>query len=251
MDIDAYRRKRLRELVDKESKGNVAAFARTHNQDAARLRQVLNQNYRDGKSFGEGVARRLEADLGLPALYFDLGIEKEILSDHNLGSGDLPISAPKEGVFKETPKTPVASIDETNDAPGPKFHGKIPLISWAQARTWEQLVDTFAQKDAQEWLDCPVPHATSSFCISNDSDAMDDGTPNGYREGEILFVDPSVIAIPGKDVVVRMLDGKMLFRRLKEDSEGLYLFGLNGRKITRYPEGATTVGVVIFSGVRR
>src|SRR5690349_5788201 len=78
MNIDAYRRRRLQELVEKEANGNVAAFARAHNQDPARLRQILSENYRGGRSFGEGVARRLESDLGLPPLYFDLGIEKQI-----------------------------------------------------------------------------------------------------------------------------------------------------------------------------
>ncbi|WP_134166307.1 S24 family peptidase [Paraburkholderia caballeronis] len=75
MDIHEHRRKRLQALIDTDlsAKGNIAAFARAHNQDAARLRQVLNANYRNGQSFGERVARRLEDDLGLAPMYFDAG----------------------------------------------------------------------------------------------------------------------------------------------------------------------------------
>lgn len=74
MDIHEHRRQRLQALIDADdlAKGNVAAYSRNHNQDAARLRQVLNANYRDGQSFGERVARRLEVELGLPPMYFDV-----------------------------------------------------------------------------------------------------------------------------------------------------------------------------------
>jgi phage repressor protein C with HTH and peptisase S24 domain len=77
MDMDAHRRKRLQELVDIETNGNVSEYARRHAQDATRLRQILNPNYRGGRSFGEGTARRLESELNLPALYFDRGIDAE------------------------------------------------------------------------------------------------------------------------------------------------------------------------------
>jgi SOS-response transcriptional repressor LexA len=170
---------------------------------------------------------------------------------HESGMRDASISVAKEGLFKGIPTDAKHSIDGSNITPGRGFHGKIPLISWDQARTWDQLVKNFAHDDAEHWLDCPVPHGSRSYSVQNISDSMDDGTPDGYREGEILFVDPDVTAALGDDVIVELADGKMLFKRLKEDTEGPYLLGLNGKKIMRMPEGATVRGVVIFSGVFR
>jgi SOS-response transcriptional repressor LexA len=77
---------------------------------------------------------------------------------------------------------------------------------------------------------------------------MDDGTRDGYREGDILFVDPEATPVADKDVIAILPSGKMLFRRLKEDGEGSYLLALNGRRIERWEEGTIIRGVVIFSG---
>jgi SOS-response transcriptional repressor LexA len=166
------------------------------------------------------------------------------------GSG-ASINAPKGPMFKELPKKTGDMLGNNDISPRLETHGKLPLISWTQARTWDTLVETFAQEDAEDWLECPVPHSIRSYCVQNVSDGMDDGTSEGYREGEILFVDPEVAAMPGDDVIVNTSDDKTIFRRLKEDTEGLYLLGLNGKKIMRIPEGANICGVVIFSGVRR
>lgn len=98
MEIDAYRRKRLQALIDDESGGNVEAFARTHNQSAPRLRQMLSPTYRDGNGFKERAARRLESELGLSKLYFDLGFEREVMAQqHTSVTDDRSIIAPKRG----------------------------------------------------------------------------------------------------------------------------------------------------------
>jgi hypothetical protein len=90
MDIHEHRRQRLRALIeaDDAAKGNVAAFSRIHNQDAARLRQVLNPNYREGQSFGERAARRLEEELGLPPMYFDSGFAIGKHTSPDVGASD-------------------------------------------------------------------------------------------------------------------------------------------------------------------
>lgn len=74
MDMNAPRRQRLQALVDEETGGNVAEFARRHDLNHARLLQILNPNYRGGRSFGEKVARDLEASLKLPPLYLDQSV---------------------------------------------------------------------------------------------------------------------------------------------------------------------------------
>lgn len=106
MDMDEHRRKRLRALVDEEAEGNVSAYARKYGQDATRLRQILNPNYRGGRSFGEGTARRLEKDLGLPNLYFDRGLELRPLIQ-TLGTKEvhrMPQSAARNRVLLKNKK---------------------------------------------------------------------------------------------------------------------------------------------------
>lgn len=253
MDIDAYRRARLQELVDREAGGIVAEFARKHSEvvTATRLRQMLNPHYRDGGGFKEGAARKLEIALGLPKLYFDFGIETTLAQEHNSAVADISKNEQNSGMIVKLPSSGGSSLEQSNTRLGPDIRGKLPLISWVQAGTWESVVDNFAVGDAEDWLDCPVPHSSSSYCLHVVGDSMDDGTFEGYREGEIIFVDPEVVATPGDDVVVRTPDGKVTFKRLKRDEDGLYLFGLNGKKIIPLPEGSVFCGTVIFSGVRR
>lgn len=250
MDINAHRRARLQELVDREANGVVEEFARLHPLavGATRLRQMLNPNYREGAGFKEGAARKLEKALNLPSLYFDLGIESALAGEHKTSTLDTSISAPNNGVIVKLPGTSGASMGLSNTEPGLAILGQVPLISWDQARTWDPTMNSFRDDETVRMLPCPAPHSASTFCIPNNTETMDDGTASGYRAGEILFVDPEVRLDPDRDVVVILPNGNMVFRRFKEDGEGPYLLALNGRRIDRWEEGTIIRGVVIFSG---
>lgn len=150
-------------------------------------------------------------------------------------------------LFNNLPTKP--PMEPENVLPGPAIRGKVPLISWVIAGDFCESPDNFQPGWAEDWLDCPVPHSPSSYSLEVVGDSMDG--EGGYRDGEIIFVDPNVNPVPGKDVVVRTPDGKTTFKRLKQDTEGLYLLGLNGKKIIRVPEGTHICGVVIFSGFKR
>jgi hypothetical protein len=104
MDIDAHRRARLQELVDKEADGIVAEFARRHpnGPDATRLRQMLNANYRGGNGFKEGAARKLEKALGLPRLYFDFGIESALAANHISAPADISKKSHISGIIEDS-----------------------------------------------------------------------------------------------------------------------------------------------------
>jgi SOS-response transcriptional repressor LexA len=140
---------------------------------------------------------------------------------------------------------------DTNVTEGPSNAGQIPLISWVKAGELCESPDNYQTGDAIDWLECPVKHGPRSYCLQLDGDSMDDGSSDAYRDGEIIFIDPDARAEPGRDVVVRTLENKTTFKRLKQDSEGLYLLGLNGKKIIRVPDGTVFCGVVIFSGKKR
>lgn len=127
--------------------------------------------------------------------------------------------------------------------------GRIPLVSWVRAGEW---CEAHAADEADEWLPCPTRHGPNTFALRVVGDSMDG--PGGYREGEIIFVDPGIAATPGRDVVARTPDGRVTFKRLKEDEGGQYLLALNTawpERIIRVPLGTVICGVVIGSFTQR
>ena len=76
---------------------------------------------------------------------------------------------------------------------------------------------------------------------------------DGYREGEIIFIDPCVPLDHGRDVVV--LKGEIaFFRRLVVTPEGRFLKTLNSSwptPIMPLPDDAIVCGTVVFSGRAR
>jgi len=122
--------------------------------------------------------------------------------------------------------------------------GVVPVLSW------EQLLPTDSPGDGGQsaWLACPIEHSDETFVLPVLGEAMNGN--DGYREGEILFVDPRVPAAHGKDVVV--LNGETaLFRRLVVTPEGPFLKTLNPNwptPIMRLPDDAVVRGTVVFSG---
>ena len=141
------------------------------------------------------------------------------------------------------------SEESTRDVP---TRGRVPLISWVKAGEWCEAHDPFQPGDAEDWLLCPTRHGPSTFALQVVGDSMDG--PGGYREGEIIYVDPDARAENGKDVVARTPGGKVTFKRLKEDGDGRYLLALNPAwpdRIIRVPDDTVICGVVIGSFVPR
>ncbi|KDR41564.1 S24 family peptidase [Caballeronia glathei] len=217
MDIDAYRRKRLKELVDKEAGGNVAAFARMHNQDPVRLRQILNANYRSGKGFREGVARRLEADLKLAPLYFDLGLEEELLGKHISAPTELPNIEQKSGFITTSPGDHRPSI---NVSPETEANVSEPL-SLRAGRDIAVVgevqggpdgfisIDDYPPGQGHGWLHIYSPDPTA-YGLRVRGDSM---RPR-IKSGEYIVVEPGLEALPGDDVVVKFTDGSAVVKEL-------------------------------------
>ncbi|QDD65563.1 S24 family peptidase [Herbaspirillum seropedicae] len=73
MDMHEHRRERLKDLISKPPyNGERKAFAEAVGISLSRLSQMLSPSFREGKGFGEKMARKLEEILRLPNLYFDL-----------------------------------------------------------------------------------------------------------------------------------------------------------------------------------
>lgn len=129
---------------------------------------------------------------------------------------------------------------------------KVPLISWIAAGTWCESGDPYSPGEAEEWLECPFPFSDKAFCLRVIGDSM--SAEFGYRDGEVILVDPSVSPRHNDDVIARTPDGSYTFKRLQVTPEGSYLLALNpdhpNRKIS-IPEGTTICGVVTGSWLKR
>ena len=73
MNIYQHRRERLTSLIRDQYGGTRKALAEASGWSEARLSQVLSSTYREGRAFSEKIARKLESDLALPAMFFDHG----------------------------------------------------------------------------------------------------------------------------------------------------------------------------------
>lgn len=122
--------------------------------------------------------------------------------------------------------------------------GVVPVLAWENL----QPADSADDPSPRGWLACPVEHTDKTFALPVLGEAM--SGDDGYREGEILFVDPAVPPAHGKDVVV-LKGTTALFRRLVVTPEGRFLKTLNPAwptPIMPLPEDAVVCGTVVFSG---
>lgn len=121
-------------------------------------------------------------------------------------------------------------------------YGAVPVMGW------ESLTNGATSQHNNVWMACPVDHSDLTFALQVLGEAMigDDG----YREGEIIFIDPGVAPAHGKDVVL-ITGGTALFRRLVVTQEGSFLKTVNPswpNPIMPLPANAIICGTVVFSG---
>lgn len=208
---------------------------------------------------GKNIDARLKA-LGMtqPQLAEKVGISQAAINKIVTGK------TKKTGFLREIAAALQCTVEELADpqasatlseAPAQTYRittRKVPLISWVKAGNWCDGADPFAPGDAEEWLDCPFNFSDSAFCLRVIGDSM--YADNGYREGEIILVDPEVAPRHGDDVVARTPDGKYTFKRLQITPDGTYLLALNNQHPQRkieIPEDTHICGVVTASWTKR
>ena len=122
--------------------------------------------------------------------------------------------------------------------------GAVPLASWENLTNAEPPAN-FILGQA---LICPVPHSDLSFALPVIGEAM--AGEDGYREGEIIFVDPAVKPSHGRDVVAVRGQSAYL-RRFIRTPEGDFLKTLNAcwpGSIQPAGKDMIVAGTVVFSG---
>lgn len=200
-NMNEYRRKELIAYIAEHYDGVQSRFALAAGYDRGRINQMVNPN---GGGFGEGAAENLEVAL-------------------KLGSG---------AIFKSrlTPKQGDNFDSNTPHKKQPPRAGKVPLISWVNAGPFCNVEDPYAVGDAEEWLNCPVPHGprTYALLVRGESMTAPPGMSPSYPDGYIIFIDPDQ-AYQHKDCcVVRKVDSdEATFKQILIEADGLYIKPLN------------------------
>ena len=121
----------------------------------------------------------------------------------------------------------------------------VPLLSLAQmGRLAYHIHPNYG--DVTDWIECPKKrHGQRTFASKVSGDSMQ---PD-YQNGDIIYVDPDVAAVHGKDVIVRLGDrNEVRFNRLVVEGERRYLKPLKQNwpdKFINMPTDARIVGVVV------
>lgn len=212
-------------------------------------------------TIGERIKEiRLLRGIKVPELASRTGLAASTIYDLERGDSDsttkLHRIADELGTYTaylEEGKPPKLRTDDHE--PGPRLRGLVPVISWVAAGTFESTSDPFQPGDAEDWVGCPVSHSPSTYVLRVKGKSMDNGQVDGYPDGVLIYVDPMLDAMPGDDVIARLIDrDETTFKRYEVDGRSHYLRPLNPNwpeQIIPITDKTIFKGVVIFSGRKR
>lgn len=134
--------------------------------------------------------------------------------------------------------------------------GKVPLITWGMAGTWESEAGTDTDTEIEEWYDCPIAFGAGTFVLRVKGPAMWKSDGTGYPDGSLIFCDPTKMPPRhNQDVIMSLQDsGKTIFRRYLDDGCNQYLTPLNPDwpdKMIELTQDARCKAVVIGSFIER
>lgn len=192
----------LKQIIDARYGGNVAAFSRAIGKAGPQVHQWLSGH----RLFGDAGARHVEITLHLPMGYFDKTPEE---TAKILSAPDTAQLAP-------------------NVEPGPALFGpsarRIPVVGAAQLG------------DNGHWADLEHPVGFGDGYIewrSNDANAYAlrcwgrSMTPR-VKDGEFVIIEPNHPWVPGDEVMVKALDGRVMVKQFLYERDGqIHLASIN------------------------
>ncbi|MBR8084607.1 MULTISPECIES: S24 family peptidase [Burkholderia cepacia complex] len=245
----------LKAAIDKLCDGNKSAFGRRLGyKDGAFVRQMLSGE----RPISEKTIRAIEGLAGMRG-WFAAFTDSEAAAtpkriEHKTNIQDASSIGGKGSLLAESSAGPRSRM-ESNVEAGPSAGKRHPLISWAQASTWDSIVENFSPADAEEWLDSPVSVSEKSYYLRVRGESMyDPADHRSFREGELILVDPEVASEHGAFVlVVAAAETEPVLRQLLVEGDRHYFKALNPNWPNRIVEADGTqriLGVVKSKIVR-
>ncbi len=252
-------------IAEAGSATKVAQLAGTSESYLSQVRRKMRTQSGTPRSLGNELAAKLEQGLGKPTGWMDEPHEvvyKAADTHRRVRVGNRIVYAGEQSVAVELsgqyrPHKVAGAVDTHPREPVPsKTKAKTkadaitlcPLISWVQACEIPVITTTSEQRIAEDILPCPVPCSPGSFVLRVKGASME---PRFYN-GDLIFVDPEVVAESGKYVVVRLEDtDEATFKQLIIEGGRRYLKALNPDwpdRIIEIDENTKICGVVVFKG---
>lgn len=105
---------------------------------------------------------------------------------------------------------------------------KVPVISWVQAGTWQDIEDSYPPGEADEWITVALPVGENSFALKVQGDSM---SPV-FLPGDIIVIDTSKQPETGSYVIAKTTNGtgdhgEATFKQFIRDGNNIYLKPLN------------------------
>ncbi|KEZ78348.1 LexA family protein [Salinisphaera hydrothermalis] len=128
-----------------------------------------------------------------------------------------------------------------------------PIVSWANAGNWAEVVDSYEPGDAEHWYPIPpnVKCSASSFWTEVQGRSMINTTGGrSYPPGSYILVDPELRdAVVGNLVLARLDDThEVTFKRLNVENGRYYLEPLNTQySIIEIDTPAQIIGTVLIA----
>jgi SOS-response transcriptional repressor LexA len=123
-----------------------------------------------------------------------------------------------------------------------------PVIAWEEIRTRVGVSENLVNRYEAASLACPVKCSPETFVLRVRGASME---PK-FHEGELIFVDPNVVAKHGKYVVVKFEGSiEVTFKQLIIEEGKQYLKALNPdwpHRISEVDKYTSICGVVVFKG---
>ncbi len=130
----------------------------------------------------------------------------------------------------------------------------VPVLEWSQIYTYIKKENGDSRTTPMDYISCPRQNCSRrTYAIEVQGDSM--AGVGGYYHGDLIFVDPDEHPVHESDVIVRLIDQRILFRRLSiHEDASMYLRSINHNlplETISFQIVANILGAVVFSGRER
>jgi SOS-response transcriptional repressor LexA len=110
-----------------------------------------------------------------------------------------------------------------------QFKGEVPVISWVQAGSWQDIAESFQPEDAERMLPVFRGHRSNSYALRVRGDSMTAPYGKSYPAGCYVIVDPEKRSPNNGDRVIAMTPGskEATFKVFKDEDGVRWLAPLN------------------------
>lgn len=217
MNVKIIRRENMRALA--KSVGGISKLANRLDKSQSQISHLIGTS--PIKNIGDKIASQVEVVFEKPAGWLD-----------------------REHYSIEETK----AIYRTDQGQSAVLCHQVPLITWQEAREWNQLGFDYKPKHPDQMVATTAEVSSLAFALQVQGDSMEAPAGIGFPDGVIIIADPDQVAIQDAFVVVSVSQGKeATLKQLVRDGNKRYLKPLN----PRYPIVDFTVNTTVYGVVKQ